>query len=78
MTMTLLHRKAQSKAFLASALILLLFFSCSFTLQAKGNLETAEAVTNPITLFEIPDEVKVTFQICVNNDFSSPSTMTFS
>jgi hypothetical protein len=75
--MTLVHSKAKSKGFLASALILFLCLSGSLTLQAKGNPETEEASANPVTLFEIPDEVKVTFQICVNNEFSSPSTIDF-
>lgn len=63
--------------FFGVVLVLLLSLSSLLIFQTKGSPETVEAAANPATLFEISSEMKVTFQICLNNEFLSSSKVDF-
>jgi hypothetical protein len=62
--------------FIIVILILLFSLSSSLIFQAKGSSEPLED-DNPVTLFEISGEMKVTFQICSDDESSSPSKNDF-
>jgi hypothetical protein len=60
----------------AVVLLLLISLLSLNVFQTEASSATVEA-DNPILLFELPDEMKVTFQICSSNEFSSPSEIDF-
>lgn len=65
LTRRLRNSKAISpyKIFTVVAVALLTISSFSI-LQSKASSESWGSVVNPVTLFEIPEEMKVTFQVC--------------
>jgi hypothetical protein len=70
-------KMARLCGFFGVVLVSLLILSALVVFQTKASLETMAAVVNPVTLFETPDVMRVTFQICSSNEYVSSSKVDF-